>query len=109
MRSGQLRYRVIVCKNVPTTNSDGQQVPAESEWITRWASVKPISGRERMLAQQTQADITHRVRMRYDRDTKTIGPTMHVKFRDGTVLNVERAFDVKMQKTVMELECNQRV
>ena len=109
MRAGTLTHKVTICKNVPITNADGQQVSVESEWIRRWASIVPVSGQERLLAQQTQADITSRVRMRYDRDTKTITPDMHLKLRDGTVLNIKRAFDVEMRKTEMEMECNQRV
>ena len=108
-RAGEYDQRVTVCKNDPTTNPDGQQVPAEDEWIRRWASVLPVSGRERLLAQQTQADITYRVRMRYDTQTKTIMPQWHLKLRDGTVLNIKRVFDVEMRKTEIELECNQRV
>ena len=107
--AGEYDQRVTVYKNVPTTNPDGQQVAAENGWIVRWAKVTPVSGQERGLAQQTQADVTYRVRMRYDTQTKTITPPMHLKLRDGTVLNITRAFDVEMRKTEMELECNQRV
>lgn len=107
--AGDYNHRVTVCKNDPTSNPDGQKVPAESEWIRRWAKVTPLAGRERLLAQQTQADITYRVRMRYDTQTKTIRPKMHLKLRDGTVLNIKRVFDVEMRKTEIEMECNQRV
>jgi len=108
-RAGEYDHRVTVCKNVPTTNTDGQQVAAESEWIRRWCKVMPLSGRERMLAQQTQADITYRVRMRNDTQTRTITPLMHLKLMDGTVLNIKRVFDVDVRKVELELECNERV
>ncbi len=107
--TGEFDHRVTVCKNVPTTNPDGQKVPVEDEWIRRWAKVTPLSGNERMLAQQTQADVTYRVRMRRDTQTKTITPQMWLKLRDGTVLNIKRVFDVEMRKIEIELECNQRV
>jgi SPP1 family predicted phage head-tail adaptor len=107
--AGKYDQRVSVCKNEPTTNTDGQKVASETVWIQRWASVEPISGRERLIAQQTQADVTYRVRVRYDRQTKTITPTYHLKLRDGTVLNITRAFDVEMRKTEIEMECTQRV
>ena len=108
-RAGEYDTRVTVCKNEPTTNTDGQQVASETEWIRRWAKVIPTSGTERILAQQTQADVTYRVRMRRDTQTKTISPDMHLKLRDGTVLNIKRVFDVEMRKVEVELECNERV
>lgn len=109
-RAGEYDHRVTVCKNVPTKDDDdGQMVAAESEWIRRWAKVIPVSGTERLLAQQTQADITYRVRMRNDTQTRTITPAMHLKLRDGTVLNIKRVFDVDVRKVELEMECNQRV
>ncbi len=109
VRAGTYDQRLSVCKNEPTTNPDGQKVANETVWIQRWASVKPISGRERLLAQQTQADVTYLVRMRYDTQTRTITPKMHLKLRDGTVLNISRVFDVDMMRTEIECECTQRV
>lgn len=107
--AGAYNQRISICKNEPTTNTDGQRPANENVWIQRWASVNPLSGRERLIAQQTQADVTYRVRMRYDTQTKTIDPTMHLKLRDGTVLNITRAFDLEMAKTEIELECTRRV
>jgi SPP1 family predicted phage head-tail adaptor len=81
--AGQYDKRVTVWENVPSTNDDGQQVETPVEFITRWASVKPLTGRERFLAQQTQADTTHRVRVRSDGQTRTITPAMWITLRDG--------------------------
>lgn len=106
--AGEYDQRVTICKNVPTVNTDGQKVEAESEWIQRWASVRPISGQERFLAQQTQADVTHRVRMRSDTQTRTITAEMWLKLRDGTRLDIKRTFDLNVRRVEMELECNQR-
>ncbi|KKK62028.1 hypothetical protein LCGC14_3008450 [marine sediment metagenome] len=107
--TGEFDQRVTVCKNDPTTNTDGQKVAVEDEWIRRWAKVMPVAGREWLLAQQTQADVSYRVRMRRDTQTKTITPQMWLKLRDGTVLNIKRVTDVELRKIEIELECNQRV
>ena len=108
--AGDYDQRIAVCKNEPTTDdADGQQVPSETVWIRRWAKVIPVSGTERLLAQQTQADVTYRVRMRRDTQTKTIDPTYHLKLRDGTVLNIKRVSDVEVRHVEIEQECNQRV
>lgn len=107
--AGEYDQRVTICKNVPTTNADGQQVELESEWIQRWAKVEPLGGRERFLAQQVQADVTYRVRMRSDAQTRTMTPKMWIKLRDGTVLNILRVSDIDLRKVELDIECNQRI
>jgi len=107
--AGEYDQRVTIYQNQPTTNADGQEVEGEVEFLQRWAKVTPIAGQERFLAQQTQADITHRVRMRSDVQTRTITPAMWLKLLDGTRLDIKRAFDVDLRRVELELECNQRV
>jgi len=107
--AGEYDHRVTICKNEPTTNDDGQQVENEVEWIRRWANVRPISGTERYGPQQVQADVTYRVRMRSDTQTRTITPEMWLKLRDGTQLNIRRAYDLELRKIEIEMECNERV
>lgn len=40
-------------------------MPVWSTFAEVWASVEPLQGREYWNAQQTQSDITHKVRMRW--------------------------------------------
>ena len=107
--AGGYDQRVTVWKNEPTTNDDGQRIESATEYIQRWASIKPLSGRESFLAQQTRADVTHRVRMRSDSQTRTITPKHWLTLRDGTRLNITRVFDVDMQNIEIEMECKQRI
>jgi len=107
--AGEYDQRVTIWRNVPTVNSDGQKVEVATEYIRRKVSVRPLSGKERFLAQQTQADVTHRVRMRRDNQTKAITPKDWLSLRDGTRLDVTRVFDVDMARRELELECKQRV
>ncbi len=111
--AGQYDQRVTVWKNVPTTNSDGQRVENATEFIERWARVRPIGAivgaQERFIAQQTKADVTHQVRMRSDTQTRTITPKMWLTLRDGTRLNIAGVIDVDVRKVELELECNQRI
>lgn len=107
--AGEYDHRVTICRNEPTTNTDGQQVQAEVDWIQRWASVLPMRGGEREIAQQVQADVRYRVRMPSDTLTRTITSEMWLKLRDGTILNITRVVDLELRKTELELECNERV
>jgi SPP1 family predicted phage head-tail adaptor len=106
---GEYDHRVTICKNEPTTNDDGQQVLNETDWIQRWASVRPVSGTERFGPQQVQADVTYRVRMHSDTQTRAITPEMWLKLKDGTQLNIKRVVDLEGRKMEMEMECNERV
>lgn len=106
--AGEYDQRVTICKNVPTTNTDGQQVEVESEWIQRWAAVEPVGGGERYGPQQVQADVTHTIKMRSDTQTRTITPEMWIKLRDGRRLNIKRVVDLRMRRIELEIECNER-
>ena len=106
--AGEYDQRVTVWKDAPTTNADGQRVENSTEVGRRWCSIHPLSGRERFMAQQAQADVTHRVRMRSDTLTRTIRPTHWLTMRDGTRLDIERVFDIDMRKIELELQCNER-
>ena len=107
--AAKLKHRVWVYKNVPTTNTDGQQVEVETEWFQAWVEIRPIRGKERFLAQQTTADVTHRVWMRSNTKSRDITPKHWLKLSDGTRLDIVRAFDVDLARREIELECNQRV
>lgn len=65
MRLGPLRHRVTFEKRKTSRDEFGQPVEGWDVVATLWASVEPISGRELIAAQQTQAETTHRIRCRY--------------------------------------------
>ena len=106
--AGEYDQRVTICKNVPTTHADGQQVEVESDWIRRWAAVHPVGGGERYGSQQVQADVTHQIRMRSDTKTRLITPEMWIKLRDGTRLDIKRVVDLELKRIEIEIECNER-
>lgn len=69
VKVGQMRKRLTLQQNVPQTK-DGFSQPVDS-WqpvATVYAKVEPISGREFFNAAQIQADVTHRITVRYRPD-----------------------------------------
>lgn len=104
--AGQLRHCVTIEREV-------QSVPADSGEVTRtwmpigsvWASIEPISGREYFASQQLQADVTHRVRMRW---TKLVGPNCRLRF-NGRVLAIVAAINVEERNAQWELMCVEAV
>ncbi len=68
MRSGPLRTRITIERPTTTLNDFGQENEDDTTTVvaTRWAQVRALNGKELSIAQQTNAQITHEVRMRYD-------------------------------------------
>jgi SPP1 family predicted phage head-tail adaptor len=65
MNAGSLRHRITIQSVTETKDTFGGVTEAWGTHAAVWASIEPLSGRELLQAQQVQADITHRVRMRY--------------------------------------------
>ena len=65
MRSGPLRNRVILSEKIATQNDHGEEQIIYTEIVTVWASIEPLRGREYIEARQGQAELTHRVRIRF--------------------------------------------
>lgn len=108
-QAGQYDKRVTIWKNEPTYNADGQLVENAVEFISRWVNIRPVGGQEQFQAQQTQADVTHLMRMHSDTQTRTITPQMWITTHDGRRLDIQRVFDVGERRIELELECNQRI
>jgi head-tail adaptor len=116
---GQYDQRVTIYKrpSSPTVNADGQDEDPDAKTLVarRWASVLPVTGAgrtrtgERTMAGQTQADVTHEVRMHSDSLTRTFTPAMWLTLPDGTRLDIESVIDVGLRRVEVQLDCNERV
>ena len=65
MEAGKLRQRVILQSFVATRDAYGEPIETWSTVVTLWGAVEPLTGREFYQAQQVNAEITHKVRIRY--------------------------------------------
>lgn len=62
---GKMRSRLELQTNTPTTDASGQLADSWATTMTVWADVRPVSMYEAFTSHQLQAEITHRVRIRY--------------------------------------------
>ena len=108
LQPGEYDQRVTVHRDSPGTNADGQRVEAGAALMRRWAKVEPYGGNEREGNQQQHADVTHRVYMRSDRETRAITPKDWLVLRDGTRLDITRTYDRDLRRVEIVMECNQR-
>jgi SPP1 family predicted phage head-tail adaptor len=104
---GPLRHRLQVQRlGTPTPDAFGALTQNWGVIATRWGRVEPLSGRELFAARQVQADVTHRVTMRYL--DGGILPTDRLCRLDGSgnvvqVLNIGDILDQDMQHRVLTL------
>jgi SPP1 family predicted phage head-tail adaptor len=105
MNAGRLRHRVTIKEKSVTRNSMNEEVVSWTIVGTYWASVEPVRGREFVEMRQAQAEISHRIRMRY---RSGIDPTMRAYFgsREFEIVSV---IHVEERGRETQLMCNERV
>ena len=100
------RHRITIQEFIEEVDEYG--TPIGSGWqdvMTVWASVEPIRGREYIEVQNTQAELTTRIRMRY---RPGITPAMRVLYQ-GRVFDIQSVIDINEQHTHLELMCVEKV
>lgn len=105
--SRELRERVTIqARDESTLSTYGEVTEAWTTYIARWAKVEPLSGREYSRQDGSQAEITHRVTMRSDSETRAITPKHRVSY-DSRVLQIVRATDVGERNIKFVLDCKE--
>lgn len=105
MFAGWLRHRIVIQELVGAKNSYGEVVQSWQDVATVWASVEPLRGREYVEAAAAQANVDHRIRMRY---RAGIGPAMRVKFGER-VFAIVSVIDARERHKELELMCKEGV
>ncbi|MCC2632180.1 MAG: head-tail adaptor protein [Ramlibacter sp.] len=90
MKVGKLRHRVTLQGRTETQDGDtGAITQGWAPVATVWASVEPLSAREFIASQATQAKVTARVTIRYRDDVVPTMRLVHLKMGAEVVYNVE--------------------
>jgi SPP1 family predicted phage head-tail adaptor len=84
MQAGRLRHRVAIERPVSTRDDFGGVVESWQTVATVWAEIHPLSGREFLAAQSTQAGVTTRITIRH---LPGVTAAMRVN-HDGTLYNI---------------------
>lgn len=104
MNPGKLRHRVTLQEYKEVLDQYG--TPIDQGWqdvATIWASIEPIQGREYVLLQNTQSELTTRIRIRYRPE---ITPAMRVLY--GTrVFNIQSVIDPEERHIELQLLCKE--
>lgn len=68
---GALRHQIVVQREQNTSDSAGGNSLAWVDYATIRANIKPVSGSERLHSMRLQANISHRIFIRYRDDLRT--------------------------------------
>jgi SPP1 family predicted phage head-tail adaptor len=71
MQIGKLRHRVELKSLSQNQNNFGETQDTWTTYTTVWARIEPLRGRELMLAQQANSEVTIRVTIRYNSSVTT--------------------------------------
>jgi len=104
MRPGQLRERVILQRNTPTTSSRGEKVDSWAAYATVWCEVLALRGREYYMAQQTNAEVQFKVSLRYRND---VTAQDRIVWGSRTLEVVAPPIDLGGKHTGIELMCRE--
>lgn len=105
MKIGKLRNRITIEQVVETQDLDGSVLESWSFFVNAQASIEPISGREYFAAQSTQAEVTHRITMRY---LAGITPKMRIVY--GTrIFEILSVINVQERNRELQLMCRESI
>jgi SPP1 family predicted phage head-tail adaptor len=82
LRAGELRHLVELQEKQPTGGRDEYGQPAH-KWVTRvkcWCAIEQLTANEQLVANQQNAQATHRLRTRY---SKAVEPTTTWRIKHG--------------------------
>ncbi len=103
MRAGQLRHKIKIQQKTTTKDSEGIPFETWTDFAAVWAAIEPLQGREFFSAQAVNAQVTTRIRIRYQAG---ISPTMRVSY--GTrVFDIQAVIDVEERHRELQLMCQE--
>lgn len=105
MKIGKLRHRILIEQAAETRDADGSVIEAWSTYATVQASIEPISAREYFAAQSTQADVTHRINLRY---LAGVTPKMRVSY-GSRLFDILSVINVDESNRELQLMCRESV
>jgi SPP1 family predicted phage head-tail adaptor len=106
MKAGELKRHVTIEKLDGTRDGFGQEIPS---WVSFaagiWCKIEPLTGREIFNAQQVQAEVTHRITMRY---LSGVVAKMRINW-NGRIFDIHSVRNLNEQSREIELLALERV
>lgn len=101
MRAGELRKRITIEQPSRVADGAGELVPGWTLYGVVWAAVEPLSGSEKIQAQQVNANVNIRVTIRY---LAGVIPAMRARFGTRT-FQIVSVQNIEERNREMDLLC----
>jgi len=102
--SGQLNKRVQVMERTRISDGVGGYEDALTPKFTVWANIHPLTGREYWSNQQTEAQVSHRIVIRYRPDINQ----SYVISYNGKIFDIQYFLNVEEGNRFIELHTLER-
>lgn len=106
MRAGALRHLVEVQQPGGSRDAVGGRITTWTTIGTVYASIETLSGTEKLVAAQRQAETSHLIRLRYDPALAALDASWRILF--GTrVFVIEEVSDQDERDRTVDLRCSE--
>jgi SPP1 family predicted phage head-tail adaptor len=103
VKIGKLRHSITIEQVAEAQDSDGSIIETWSSFAAVQASIGPISGREYFAAQSMQADVTHRISLRF---IAGVIPKMRAKY-GSRIFDILSVINVDERNRELQLMCRE--
>lgn len=105
MKVGRLRDRLTIQTYTAAYNSYGETTKSWSTFATVFAGIRPVTGREYLMAEKDQGEISHVITIRF-----LSGVLPKMRATDGIrTFEIVSALPDRTNKKMMQLYCNEKV
>lgn len=87
MNAGELRHRVAFDQPITTQDATGDEIVTWYQAFVLWAMVEPLTGRERLLRDQTVGELEVRIRIRWSEQAAEINAKWRARHQ-GRIYNL---------------------
>jgi SPP1 family predicted phage head-tail adaptor len=112
VKLGKFDQRITLQRRIEQRNVIGETEITYLNAISAWAAVEPLTGRELFAAQQTQSEITTRIRMHWQRGISERMRVVHITSyrtpRTQDVYDVLSVIDDRSAHEELQLMCARR-
>lgn len=105
MDAGLMRHRITIQRLGCTRNEFGEPEDIWEDVVSLRASINPLSGRDFTAAMKEQAEVTHKVTIRYN---PTVKVSMRARFGDR-LFRILHIIDTWEQHREMTLICKELI
>jgi SPP1 family predicted phage head-tail adaptor len=101
MRAGELRHQVVIEQRSSSVDSFGEQLTTWTTFATIYAAILPVSGRELIAAGVVDAEVSHRIIVRY---LAGVTASMRVLF-EGRYFEIKAVLNEAERDRMLTLLC----